>query len=83
MCHDRVADDELNLTHESISIMLGVRRSGVSVALQTIETMGFIQRARSLLQIVDRVGLEQLAGSAYGTSEQEYRRLIGAFGKNV
>jgi CRP-like cAMP-binding protein len=83
MCHDRIDGDELNLTHESISIMLGVRRSGVSVALQKIESMGLIQRGRSLLQIVSRAGLEQLAGSAYGTAEKEYRRLIGAFGKSA
>jgi CRP-like cAMP-binding protein len=81
MCHDRVAGDELNLTHESIAIMLGVRRPGVTVALHGIEALGMIIGARGRTAIVDRAGLEQLAGGAYGVAEKEYRRLIGPFGK--
>lgn len=82
MCHDRVSGDRLNLTHESLSIMLGVRRSGVTVAMQAIEKMGLIQTERGLLDIVNRAGLERLAGSAYGTTEKEYCRLLGPFGKS-
>lgn len=81
MSHDRVDGDEIALTHEFISMMLAVRRSGVTVALQLLEGKGVIQSRRALIHVVDRERLESLAGNAYGSAEDEYRRLIGPFGK--
>jgi CRP-like cAMP-binding protein len=46
MCADRVDGDELGLTHKYLSIMLGVRRPGVAVAIQILEGKGLI-RAKS------------------------------------
>jgi CRP-like cAMP-binding protein len=46
MCSDRTVGDRLVVTHEFLSIMLGVRRPGVTVGLQQIEGKGFI-RARA------------------------------------
>ncbi|AYJ87444.1 Crp/Fnr family transcriptional regulator [Sphingomonas paeninsulae] len=83
MCHDRVIGDELPITHEMLAIMLGVRRPGVTVALNEIEEQGVIASSRGRTTVVDREGLERLAGSAYGTSEKEYRRLLGPFGKGL
>jgi CRP-like cAMP-binding protein len=37
MADDRIDDDPLPLTHEFLSLMLGVRRSGVITALQALE----------------------------------------------
>ena len=37
MCHDRGDGDELLLKHEFLSMMLGVRRSGVTLAMQQLE----------------------------------------------
>ena len=37
MCHDRVDGDVLPTTHEFLSIMLGVRRPGVTEALHILE----------------------------------------------
>ena len=36
MAHDRIGEDTLTLTHEFLSLMLGVRRPGVTEALQTL-----------------------------------------------
>jgi CRP-like cAMP-binding protein len=81
MCHDRVDDDQIELTHDFISMMLAVRRSGVTVTLHTLEATGSIRAMRGLVTITNRARLEEIAGDAYGEAEDEYRRLIGPFGK--
>jgi CRP-like cAMP-binding protein len=78
MCHDRVEGDQIELTHEFMSIMLAVRRSGVTVTLHTLEGTGAIRSTRGLVTILDRSRLEEIAGSSYGHAEAEYRRLIGS-----
>ncbi|TNC07625.1 Crp/Fnr family transcriptional regulator [Methylobacterium terricola] len=77
MCHDRIDGDELVLTHEFLSMMLGVQRAGVTLALQNLEGAGRIKGRRKRVQILDRSKLEQLVGGSYGVAEAEYARLIG------
>ncbi|BCM87975.1 Crp/Fnr family transcriptional regulator [Methylobacterium indicum] len=77
MCHDRVDGDELTMTHEFLSMMLGVQRAGVTLALQNLEGAGRIKSRRKRIQILDRNKLEQLADGSYGVAEAEYARLIG------
>ena len=77
MAHDRIEEDTLPLTHEFLSIMLGVRRPGVTEALQALRKRGSISYGRGQIAVQDRKGLERTAGEAYGTPEAEYRRLIG------
>lgn len=81
MCHDRVDSDQLELTHEFLSMMLAVRRSGVTVTLHTLEGTGAIRSSRGLVTITNRARLEEIAGDSYGEAEAEYRRLIGPFGR--
>jgi CRP-like cAMP-binding protein len=76
MAHDRIGDDTLPLTHEFLSIMLGVRRPGVTDALNVLRKQGLISYQRGQITIRDRKGLERKAGDAYGIPEAEYRRLI-------
>lgn len=82
MCHDRIDGDELELTHEFMAMMLAVRRSGVTVTLHTLEAAGAIRAARGRVTVLDRTKLLSVAGDAYGRPEEEYRRLIGPFGKS-
>jgi CRP-like cAMP-binding protein len=77
MAHDRIGEDTLTLTHEFLSLMLGVRRAGVTEALHTLREQGLISYGRGLITVQDRKGMERKAGEAYGTPEAEYRRLIG------
>lgn len=83
MCHDRVDGDAVFLTHEMMSVMLGVRRPGVTEAIAGLEALGHIKGLRGYVEITNRERLEQFAGSAYGVPEIEYRRLIGPFGKGA
>ncbi len=77
MAQDRIQDDILPLTHEFVSLMLGVRRPGVTEALKALRQRGLISYRRGEITINDRKGVERVAGEAYGTPESEYRRLIG------
>ena len=56
MANDRVDGDALILTHEFLATMLGVGRSGVTVALQGLERIGVISQkgARSPYSTVRR-----------------------------
>ncbi len=77
MAHDRLGSDLLPLTHEFLSLMLGVRRAGVTVALSALTKQGLITHVRRGITVRDRKGLERFAGDSYGIPEAEYRRLIG------
>jgi hypothetical protein len=57
--------------------MLGVRRAGVTVALQFLQQRGLIRSHRGQIEVLDRRGLERLTNGAYGVPEAEYERLIG------
>jgi CRP-like cAMP-binding protein len=76
MAHDRLDVDDLNITHEFLSIMLGVRRPGVTVALNLLEKKGLIKSHRGVTTIVDRKGLRQASNGAYGEPEAEFDRLF-------
>jgi DNA-binding FadR family transcriptional regulator len=60
MAQDRIGKDEVTLTHELLSLMLGVRRPGVTVALKILENAGLVQTHRGIITIVDRKRLEEL-----------------------
>jgi hypothetical protein len=77
MCLDRQEGSSIELTHEFLSLMLGVRRAGVTTALHLLEGKQLVRASRALLTVRDRAGLEAVAGDAYGVPESEYRRLTG------
>jgi CRP-like cAMP-binding protein len=76
MSQDRV-DDKLPLTHEFLSLMLGVRRPGVTETLQRLEEVGAIRTTRRNIEVRNRNKLEKCANGCYGKPEAEYQRLMG------
>src|SRR5262249_49063570 len=74
MAHDRVRDDRLPLTHEFLSLMLGVRRAGVTEALHCLASQNFITAGRGEVVILNRRSIERVAGESYGAPEAEFRR---------
>ncbi len=76
MAHDRTDGDDLPLTHEFLSLMLGVRRPGITVSLHVLEGEHMIRARRGNIRILDRSKLEQAARGSYGLPEAEYRRLL-------
>lgn len=75
-CHDRLGRDDLPLTHEFLSLMLGVRRSGVTQALHSLEIEEAIEVKRGQIVVSDRRKLERIAGGCYGMPEAEYERVV-------
>ncbi len=79
MALDRANGVELAMTHEVLSIMLGVHRPGVTVALQHLQSHGLIRMERRNVIVVDREGLKEAADGFYGGPELEYRRVFGEY----
>jgi len=77
MAHDRTSNKTLPLTHEFLSLMLGVRRAGVTESLQSLKRQKLIDTGRNQIVLRDRKGIERMARGSYGVPEKEYRRLIG------
>ena len=75
--HDRSGVAELSLTQDLIAVMLGVRRSTVSIAASMLQKAGVIRYQHGRITIVDRVGLENAACECYEAVAGEYRRLFG------
>ncbi len=73
MVHDRSDGDTLYLTHELISLMLGVTRPGVTIAAGALQKSELIQYSRGRLTIVDRTGLEKAACECYQIVSAYYR----------
>jgi CRP-like cAMP-binding protein len=76
MAHDRIPGNRLGLTHEFLSLMLAVRRAGVTEALHVLESKELIESSRGEIVVRNRKGLEKIAGFFYGVPEAEYRRLM-------
>ncbi|HEY2376107.1 MAG TPA: Crp/Fnr family transcriptional regulator [Gemmatimonadaceae bacterium] len=72
MTHDRVAADEFPLTHEFLSLMLGVRRAGVTVAASMLQKAGLIEYTHGRVKIIDREGLEEAACACYQIIRNSY-----------
>jgi CRP-like cAMP-binding protein len=51
MCEDRLTSQHIPITHEFLSIMLGVQRSGVTIALNELESRGLVKGIRGLISI--------------------------------
>jgi len=74
MAQDRMDGNEVPLTHEFLSLMLGVRRAGVTIALNQLHRKGVIRLSRGRIEIVDRDGLINSANGAYGIPEAVARK---------
>jgi CRP-like cAMP-binding protein len=77
MTHDRVEGDVFELTHEFLSLMLGVRRAGVTVAMGVLQSAGILSYSRGRITIRDRARLEEASCGCYHITRTAYQRLLG------
>ncbi len=79
MTHDRVMQDQFELTHEFLAQMLGVRRATVSEIAGALQDAGIIRYARGTMTILDRAALEERSCECYRIIRDEYARLLSPF----
>jgi len=77
MTHDLAQSDELQMTHEFISNMLGVRREGVTMAARRLQEMKMISYVRGHIRILDRPQLLAHVCECYQVVRDEHSRLLG------
>jgi CRP-like cAMP-binding protein len=77
MANDCTLANEVNLTHEFLSMMLSVRRPGVTDALNELRDAGIITIGHGRITILKRKRLEATACECYRTVKAEYGRLLG------
>jgi CRP-like cAMP-binding protein len=72
MALDRLPAQGLHITHEQVSIMLGVRRESITVVSQKLGMTGAIHYRRGHLTVVDRKVLESRTGASYAIASMAY-----------
>ena len=76
MAGDRARDGTFQLSHEFLSMMLGARRPGITVAMGVFRRAGLISNSHHHIAILDRPGLEAAACECYATVRDKYRQLL-------
>ena len=80
--HDRLATDDLALTHDLLSTMLGVRRPTVTLVVKGLAHAGIVSTSRGLIRIVDRAALEARSCVCYRTVTK-INGMVGPGERNV
>ncbi len=77
MSRDRIDTDDLPMTQEFLSYMLGVRRAGISVVANALQSEGLIRQSRGRITLLDRAGLEAKACSCYRIVKRSRIQIMG------
>jgi len=75
MSQDRAQSNSFHVTQESLALMLGVRRVGITMAAGGFQNSGLIAYHRGSVTVLNRTGLEAEACSCYRADKQIYAEL--------
>ena len=76
LTHDRVHNDEFELTQQFLGQMLGERRASVNAVASLMQRAGFIRYSRGRMTVLDRAGLESASCECYRIVRDEYDRML-------
>lgn len=74
MANDRSVSDTVLISHETLSILLGIRRASVTVAMGELRQLGCVENSNSKIKIINRNRLEAAACECYHSIRQEAER---------
>ena len=80
---DTIGSDQIELTQEFLSHMLGVRRNTVSLEAHTLQRAGVIRYVRGRITILDRAGLEGCACECYSAIREATDKAMGPDGSKA
>ena len=66
----QVQSQSFNLTHESLSQVLGTGRTGITMAANKLQKDGLIHYHRGEITILDRAGMEAISCDCYQLSKE-------------
>ena len=72
MTRDRVNSNEFRITQEFLALMLGVRRSGITLAAGSLQELKLIGYRRGAVTILNQRGLEAAACGCYKTVQETF-----------
>jgi hypothetical protein len=75
ICVDRTRSTRLELTHEFLANMLGVRRSTVTIATGILQKANVIHYRRGHIEVRDRQRLERVSCECYALLKENGRHL--------
>jgi CRP-like cAMP-binding protein len=75
MTHDRMHEQDFNLSHEFLAVMLGVQRPTVSVIAATLQEAGLIRYMHGRITVTNRKGLEAASCECYPIIRRHFDRL--------
>lgn len=78
---DRVGDDRITLTQESLAAILGVQRTTVNAVARVLQEQGLISYRRGAIQVADRDGLMKAACECYAAVEGHFAAVLGEDGR--
>jgi CRP-like cAMP-binding protein len=76
LCLERLHAEEIEMTHELIATMIGVRRQGVTEAAKRLQARGIIRYSRGRITVLEHGELEKAACECYQVVKRQLRALL-------
>ncbi len=76
LVHVQGDKEDISFTQDRLADMLGLRRTSVTLAAQTLQAQRLIKYRRGQIEILDRKGLEAVACECYGVMRRTFDQLL-------